>query len=87
MRQARQRQSQVCGVHGRASSGFGQQLQLWALSIPVPGAMVISPGRRVFRRLTSPHRLAWLPGSDQPTKPAGTAKPEPHRGSTVLSSR
>jgi hypothetical protein len=28
--------------------------------------------------------LAWLPGSDQPTKPAGTAKPEPHRGSTVL---
>jgi hypothetical protein len=23
--------------------------------------------------------LAWLPGSDQPTKPAGTAKPEPHR--------
>src|SRR5215213_8651720 len=28
--------------------------------------------------------LAWLPGSDQPTKPAGTAKPEPHRGFTVL---
>ena len=28
--------------------------------------------------------LAWLPGSDQPTEPAGTAKPEPHRGSTVL---
>jgi hypothetical protein len=28
--------------------------------------------------------LAWLPGSDQPTKPAGTAKPEPHRAPTVL---
>jgi hypothetical protein len=40
-------------------------------------------------RLAAPHEasppLAWLPGSDQPTKPAGTAKPEPHRGSTVLS--
>jgi hypothetical protein len=22
--------------------------------------------------------LAWLPGSDQPSKQAGTAKPEPH---------
>ena len=29
--------------------------------------------------------LGWLPGSDHPTKQAGTAKPEPHRGSTVLS--
>jgi hypothetical protein len=28
--------------------------------------------------------LAWSPGSDQPTKQAGTAKPEPHRGATVL---
>jgi hypothetical protein len=28
--------------------------------------------------------LAWLPGSDQPTRRAGTAKSEPHRGSTVL---
>jgi hypothetical protein len=27
--------------------------------------------------------LAWLPGSDQPTKQAGTAKPEPHGASTV----
>jgi hypothetical protein len=33
------------------------------------------------RRLTA---LAWLPGSDQPTKQRGMAKPEPHRGSTVL---
>jgi hypothetical protein len=28
--------------------------------------------------------LACLPGSDQPTKRAGTAKAEPHRGTTVL---
>ena len=28
--------------------------------------------------------LACLPGSDQPAKQAGTAKPEPHRGTTVL---
>ena len=67
MRQARQRQSQVCGVHGRASSGFGQQVQLRALSIPEPGAMAISPGRRVFRRLTRPHR-PW-PGCQAPTNP------------------
>jgi hypothetical protein len=31
--------------------------------------------------------LAWLPGSDQPTKQAGTAKPQPHRGATVLCRR
>jgi hypothetical protein len=59
MRHARQRQSQVCGVHGRVSSGFGQQVHLWALSIPHPGGMVISPGRRVVRRFTRPHR-PWL---------------------------
>jgi hypothetical protein len=28
--------------------------------------------------------LACLPGSDQPTRQAGTAKAEPHRGTTVL---
>jgi hypothetical protein len=27
--------------------------------------------------------LAWLPGSDQPTKQAGTAQPKPHGASTV----
>jgi hypothetical protein len=40
-------------------------------------------------RLPAPHEasppLAWLPSSNQPTKPAGTAKPEPHHSSTVLS--
>jgi hypothetical protein len=84
-----------CGRPGSASRRSGGctdgRRRAWAsrcicgaLSIPDPGGMVISPGRRVFRRLTSPHRLAWLPGSDQPTKPAGTAKPEPHRAPTVL---
>jgi hypothetical protein len=67
MRHARQRQSQVCGVHGRGLSGLGQQLQLRPLSIPEPGAMAISPGRRVFRRLTRPHR-PW-PGCRTPTNP------------------
>jgi len=67
MRHARQRQSQVCGVHGRASSGFGQQVHVRPLSNPEPGGMVISPGRRVFRRLTKPHR-PW-PGCRAPTNP------------------
>jgi hypothetical protein len=34
---------------------------------PEPGAMAISPGRRVFRPLTRPHR-PW-PGSQTPTNP------------------
>jgi hypothetical protein len=41
------------------------------------------PARRPAPHEASPP-LAWLPGSDQPTKQAGMAQPEPHRGSTVL---
>ena len=67
MRQARQRQSQVCGVHGRGLSGFGQQVHLWPLSIPDPAVRLISPGRRVFRRVTRCHR-PW-PGCWAPTNP------------------
>jgi hypothetical protein len=67
MRQARQRQSQVCGVHGRGSSGWGQQVQRRALSNPEPGAIAISPGRRVLRPLTRCHR-PW-PGCQAPTNP------------------
>ena len=67
MRQARQRQSQVCGVHGRGLSGFGQQVHLWPLSIPDPAVRLISPGRRVFRRVTRCHR-PW-PGCRAPTNP------------------
>jgi hypothetical protein len=41
--------------------------------------------------LPAPHEasppLAWLPGSNQPTKQAGTAQPEPHRSLTVLPRR
>jgi hypothetical protein len=67
MRQARQRQSQVCGVHGRGLSGFGQQVHLWPLSIPDPAVRLISPGRRVVRRVTRCHR-PW-PGCWAPTNP------------------
>jgi hypothetical protein len=67
MRHARQRQSQVCGVHGRASPGFGQQLHLQPLSNPHPGWRLISPGRRVVRRVTRCHR-PW-PGCRAPTNP------------------
>jgi hypothetical protein len=85
MWQARHRQSQVCGVHGWGSSGFGQQVQLRPLSNPDPGARVISPGRPVFWRVTRSPPLAWLPGSDQPTKQAGTAKSEPYRAPSPYS--
>jgi hypothetical protein len=83
MRQARQRQSQVCGVHGRGLSGFGQQVHLWPLSIPDPAVRLISPGRRVFRRVTRCHR-PW-PGCRAPTNPPSrrAAQPEPHCISTV----
>jgi hypothetical protein len=43
----------------------------------LPGPAGLSAGHQV-----SPP-LAWLPGSDQPAKQAGTAQPEPHRISTV----
>ena len=67
MRQAQQRQSQVCGVHGQGLSGFGQQVHLWPLSIPDPAVRLISPGRRVVRRVTRCHR-PW-PGCRAPTNP------------------
>ena len=70
MRQARQRQSQVWGVHGRGLSGFGQQVHLWPLSIPDPAARLISPGRRVVRRVTRCHR-PWPVAGLRPTHQAG----------------
>jgi transposase len=48
-------------------SGFGQQVHLWPLSIPDPAVRLISPGRRVFRRVTRCHR-PW-PGCRAPTNP------------------
>ena len=78
MRQARQRQSQVCGVHGCGSSGLGQQVHLWALPNPEPGGMAISPGRRVFRPLTRCHH-PW-PRCQAPTNPpGGRARPSRSR--------
>jgi hypothetical protein len=44
------------------------------------------PARRPAAHEPSPP-LAWSPGSDQPTKQAGTAKPEPHGTPTVLPGR
>ena len=85
-----------CGRPGSASRRSGgctdgrrrasaSSVHLWALSIPDPGGMADLPGPA---RLPAAHEasppLAWLPGSDQPTKQAGTAKPEPHRAPTVL---
>src|SRR5215218_195827 len=52
---------------------------------PDPGARVISPGRPVFWRVTRSPPLTWLPGSDQPTKQAGTAKSEPYRAPSPYS--
>jgi hypothetical protein len=78
-RQARQRQSQVCGVHERVSSGLGQQLQWWPLSIPDPGRDADLPGPA---HLPAAHQvsppLAWLLDSDQPSKQVATTKLEPH---------
>ena len=49
--------------------GFGQQVHLWALPNPDPGGMLISPGRRVFRRVTRCHR-PWLVAGLRPPQQA-----------------
>jgi hypothetical protein len=43
----------------------------------LPGPAGLSAGHQL------PPPLAWLPGSDQPAKQAGTAQPKPHCLSTV----
>jgi hypothetical protein len=45
-------------------------VHLRPLSIPEPGGMLISPGRRVFRRPTRPHRPCLVAGL-RPTHQAG----------------
>ena len=71
-------------MHGRASLGLGQHVQRRALSIPEPGAIAISPGRRVFRRLTRPHR-PWPIARLRPTHQAGGhGQAGAHRSLTVL---
>jgi len=68
------------GVVGLGPTGTGV-----ALTEPRAGRDGDLPGPA---RLPAAHQvsppLAWPPGSDQPTKQAGTARSEPHRSSTVL---
>jgi hypothetical protein len=67
-------------VHGRGSSGFGQQVQLRPLSNPDPGGMLISPGQPVFRRPTTCHRPGLVARLRPTHHEVGTARPEPHAG-------
>jgi hypothetical protein len=50
-----------------ASVGLVESRSGLKADLPEPGGHLVSPP------------LAWLPGSDQPAKQAGTAQPEPHR--------
>ena len=80
----------VAGLWGARTGvvGLGPAAASMGLVEPGSGRDGDLPGPT---RLPAAHQvsppLAWLPGSDQPTKQAGTAKPEPHRGSTVLCRR
>jgi hypothetical protein len=67
------------GVVGRWPTGASM-----ALVDPRSGREADLPGptgRPAGHQVSPP--LAWLPGSNQPAKPAGTAQPEPHCMSTV----
>jgi hypothetical protein len=77
----------IAGLRGARTGVVG----LWptgasmALVDPRSGREADLPGptgRPAGHQVSPP--LAWLPGSDQPAKPAGTAQPEPHGASTVL---
>jgi hypothetical protein len=71
----------IAGARGARMGvvGLGPAAALAALVEPRAGLEADLPGPA---RLPAAHQvsppLAWLPGSDQPTKQAGTAKPEPH---------
>jgi hypothetical protein len=71
----------VTGLRGARTSvvGLGPATAVAALVDPRAGldADLPEPARLPPGHQVSPP-LAWLPGSDQPTKHAGTAKPEPH---------
>jgi hypothetical protein len=76
----------IAGLRGARTGVVG----LWptgasmALVDPRSGREADLPGptgRPAGHQVSPP--LAWLPGSDQPAKPAGTAQPEPHCISTV----
>src|SRR6266508_1465175 len=77
----------VAGLRGARTGvvGFGPAAAFVALVEPGSGrdADLPGPARRPAGHQVSPP-LAWLPGSDQPTKQTGTAQPEPHGTPTVL---
>jgi len=77
----------VAGLRGARTGVVGRR-PAGASAAPVEprsgrDADLPGPARLAAAHEASPP-LAWLPGSDQPTKQAGTAKPEPHRAPTVL---
>ena len=77
----------VAGLGGARTGVVGRRPARAAAGLVQPRAGrdgdLPGPARLPAAHEASPP-LAWLPGSDQPTEPAGTAKPEPHRGFTVL---
>jgi hypothetical protein len=70
----------VAGLRGAwtGSSGLGQQVQLRPLSIPDPGWMLISLGRRVFWRVTRRHR-PWLVAKLRPPQLSVSRRARPSR--------
>jgi hypothetical protein len=80
----------VAGLRGARTGvvGLGPARAAAALAEPRAGRdgdLPRSAGLPAAHEVSPP--LAWLPGSDQPTKQAGTAQPQPHRGSNVLCRR
>jgi hypothetical protein len=79
--------ARVAGLRGTRTGVVGPRPAAALVALVEPGsgleADLPGPARRPAGHQVSPP-LAWLPGSDQPTTPAGTAQPEPHGTSTVL---
>jgi len=71
----------IAGARGARTGVVGPRPAAAFVALVEPGsgrdADLPGPARLPAGHQVSPP-LAWLPGSDQPTKPAGTAKPEPH---------
>jgi hypothetical protein len=72
----------VAGLRGAGTGVAGLRPASAAAALVEPRAGrdgdLPGPARLAAAHEASPP-LAWLPGSDQPTKQAGTAQPEPHR--------
>ena len=71
----------VAGLRGARTGVVGLRPAAASVALVQPGAGrdgdLPGPARLPAAHKPSPP-LAWLPGSDQPTKQANTAKPEPH---------